>query len=567
MSEALDRLWDADASKLAHAVKRLPVAWLASVAAVGIGIMLRLVEFFRNRSLSQDEAQLALNIMNRSFDRLFGELDFNQAAPQGFLAVQKTMVEAIGESEYSLRLLPFLAGTLALVLLPFLARGVVSAPAVPLAVALFALSDPLIYYTTSSKQYAVDVLITTTVLLVGFRFGDRPYEASAVLWFAAVGATAIWLSHSSVFVLAGVSAALMVGSLARRQWRRARNVAAASGAWLVSFGVFFLTALDNVGGIQRSLSSTPGALGISGPDDVGVPTSELRTSLGAFRYVAGVPHFLERGGNDAGVAIALAVGFFCIAGLVSLVANRAEKGLALISPLVFMLIAWGLGDYPLLGRTQLFLAPIYVLLAGEGLVSLMRKARHRGARPAILVCAGIVGAALAAPAVAHTVRPRAFHEVKPVLEYIAREELAGDSVYIYYTAQPQLRYYLECGCAGSQFEAAKDAGLWPLRPGRGGPGQWAPTLRSVPPRIIVAQDRGIDPSSYISDLDSLRGRKRVWVLLPAIQQSTRTTFLRELDRRGMRLATFGVGDVGEFESAVVVYLYDMTKPTSPPAAP
>jgi hypothetical protein len=123
VSEALDRLWDADASTLAHAVKRLPVAWLASVAAVGIGIMLRLLEFFKSRSLSQDEAQLALNIMNRSFDRLFGQLDFNQAAPQGFLALQKTMVEAIGESEYSLRLLPFLAGTLALVLLPFLARG------------------------------------------------------------------------------------------------------------------------------------------------------------------------------------------------------------------------------------------------------------------------------------------------------------------------------------------------------------------------------------------------------------------------------------------------------------
>jgi hypothetical protein len=140
-----------------------------------------------------------------------------------------------------------------------------------------------------------------------------------------------------------------------------------------------------------------------------------------------------------------------------------------------MLIAWGLGDYPLLGGHSCC-APIYVLLAAEGVVSLTRKARHHGLRTAIVVSAGIVGAALAAPAVAHTVRPRAFHEMKPVLEYIAHEELAGDSVYVYYTAQPQLRYYLECGCAGSQFEAAQDAGLWPLRPGRGGQGQLAPAL-------------------------------------------------------------------------------------------
>jgi hypothetical protein len=359
----------------------------------------------------------------------------------------------------------------------------------------------------------------------------------------------------------------MVGSLTRRQWRRARNVATASGAWVVSFGVFFLTALNNVGGLQRTLSSTPGALGVSGPGGAGVPDSELRTSLGAFRYVAGVPHFLERGSNDAGVMVAMVVGVFCIAGLVSVIANRPEKGLALISPLVFMLIAWGLGDYPLLGRTQLFLAPIYVLLAAEGVVFLTKKGRHRGVRTATVISAGIVGAALAAPALAHTVRPSAFHEMKPVLEYIAREELASDIVYVFYTAQPQLRFYLECNCAGPQFEAAKDAALWPLRPGRGGPGQWAPALRSVPPRLIVAQDQGDDPSSYLSDLDSLRGRKRVWVLLPAIQQSTRATFLRELDRRGRRRAAFGVGDVGDSKSAVVVYLYDMTQPTRQPNAP
>src|SRR4030095_13262066 len=146
-------------------------------------------------------------------------------------------------------------------------------------------------------------------------------------------------------------------------------------------------------------------------------------------------------------------------------------------------------------------------------------------------------------------------EMKSVLEYLAGKELAGDSVYVYYTAQPQLRYYLECNCAGPQFEAAKDAG------------RWAPALRSVPARLIVAQDRGGDPSAYSSDLDSLRGRKRVWVLLPAIQQSTRATFLRELDRRGMRRATFGVGDVGDFQSAVVVYLYDMTRPRLLPTAP
>jgi hypothetical protein len=59
MSETtrLERRWPADASTLIHAVKRLQVAWLPAVAAVGLGIILRLVDFLRNRALSQDEAR------------------------------------------------------------------------------------------------------------------------------------------------------------------------------------------------------------------------------------------------------------------------------------------------------------------------------------------------------------------------------------------------------------------------------------------------------------------------------------------------------------------------------
>jgi hypothetical protein len=56
----------------------------------------------------------------------------------------------------------------------------------------------------------------------------------------------------------------------------------------------------------------------------------------------------------------------------------------------------------------------------------------------------------------------------------------------------------------------------------------------------------------------LRGRRRVWILLPEVENSTRESLLHELDARGTRVATFGVGDVRDFASAVVAYLYDMS---------
>ena len=57
--------------------------------AVVAGAAFRLAQYLANVSLSLDESLLALNIHHRTFSQLFDQLDFNQAAPPGFLAIQK----------------------------------------------------------------------------------------------------------------------------------------------------------------------------------------------------------------------------------------------------------------------------------------------------------------------------------------------------------------------------------------------------------------------------------------------------------------------------------------------
>jgi hypothetical protein len=51
------------------------------------------------------------------------------------------------------------------------------------------------------------------------------------------------------------------------------------------------------------------------------------------------------------------------------------------------------------------------------------------------------------------------------------------------------------------------------------------------------------------------------VLVPEVEEPTRERLLRALDRHGRLRATFGVGNVHDFATAVVVYLYDMTRPS------
>lgn len=76
---------------------------------IGFGILVRLAQYLYNRSLWNDEAALALNIVNRSYFELLQPLNYDQGAPIGFLLVEKLAVQLFGDNEYALRLFPLLS--------------------------------------------------------------------------------------------------------------------------------------------------------------------------------------------------------------------------------------------------------------------------------------------------------------------------------------------------------------------------------------------------------------------------------------------------------------------------
>ena len=53
------------------------VVWII----IGLGIILRLVQYLYNRSLWLDEASLALNVIEKSFSGLLQPLGYDQMAP------------------------------------------------------------------------------------------------------------------------------------------------------------------------------------------------------------------------------------------------------------------------------------------------------------------------------------------------------------------------------------------------------------------------------------------------------------------------------------------------------
>ncbi|HEX3460055.1 MAG TPA: hypothetical protein VHT49_04065, partial [Acidimicrobiales bacterium] len=112
---------------------------------MAIGVGLRIRQFAFHRSLWNDEASLAVNILARSFGGLTRPLAVVQGAPIGFLWMEKSATEIFGTSEYALRLVPLIAGVGSLFIFRDLASKVLPPLGSSVAVALFAVAPPLVY--------------------------------------------------------------------------------------------------------------------------------------------------------------------------------------------------------------------------------------------------------------------------------------------------------------------------------------------------------------------------------------------------------------------------------------
>src|SRR5437868_2377332 len=138
--------------------------WLMASLAVA----LRLQQYLYNRSLWLDEALMAYNLLRRSYGQLTQHLDYQLVAPFAWLFATKSSSLLFGNNELSLRLPVFVAATLGVVAVCFLAKRLLPVRAAAIAVGLFALSPALIYYSSELKPYGSDVGAAALLWLLGF---------------------------------------------------------------------------------------------------------------------------------------------------------------------------------------------------------------------------------------------------------------------------------------------------------------------------------------------------------------------------------------------------------------
>ena len=398
------------------------------LAAFAAGIFLRIWYYAGDVSLFFDECALAINVQHRSYAALSQQLSYDQAAPLGFLYILKALTGVLGFSGHALRLVPLICGLFAIGLFYLLTRQILSGWALVAANVLMCLNQTAISYCAQTKQYSLELMVAVIMLLLSRPLFD-PDCRPKVFWINAVVLGLLpWFSFTAVFVLAGISLALVLGEIWNPREGGWRRIAEA----LLLFGVLFVPIYF--------FSMRPG-----------MGNSVLRT-MWTLQYfpihdLSEAPRWLIRKVHEVS-ALTLTKGLWSIAAAIGiafgLVATILRRNLLIVAAAGGALACFGatvLQRYPFTDRFLLFLVPAFILLLTTGYqwLSEMLPGNIRLGSD-LIACAALLWCFVAALRT-YIVPPPLLDEPLKALQFVRAHWQAGDRMYATPHASPCVIYY------------------------------------------------------------------------------------------------------------------------------
>lgn len=494
-------------------VRRGPGEVAVALATVAGAVSVALA-WWRAPSFWIDEIFVALNLRDRGPLELFGELDYRQAAPIGFLLSEKMVASVAGNAERALRFLPAVAVAGAILLLPRLLRRFGGVLGVAAGCWLVVSSAPFYRHGIQAKPQSFDLAAAVVVPLLfalaverGGRTRGRAFAAAATFAF---------LGFASWVVTVGTLAGLACRPDGRRLLagdRRGRLFVALLG---VAGGVAFVLA-------RRQTSGETGGflrffwrhyLFEAGSDQGGFAAwsiAWLQRLTEEYLSLRGVAAFV--------VLAVLLTGWFTA---------LRRRGVSASAPLAIFALAFTLSAvavFPVAKRLAVFLLP----LAATGLAGVLQPlddwvaaSRRRELLGAVLITiVGMVRLSSVEPG-------KAIERPRELMGALADAIEPGDTVYVRYPAVPAWDYY-------------------------------APKL-GLPGRSIAIELGGCArerPEAYRAELAPLCGRRRVWAVFSHASSVSEheAAVARLLGAMGVERARVGAtrGGRGRLDDVAVLY--------------
>jgi glycosyltransferase involved in cell wall biosynthesis len=342
---------------------RAPVGMLLAILLLGVA--LRGFHFWSRTDLWNDEAAVATNLLNRSFLDLTRPLDLNQAAPVGYLWIEKLLGLASGMREAALRSLSLASGLLLLLATPWVLQSIAGWRTALIGTFLVAVCPEAMHYSTELKPYALDAVLSLTLLgLFHTTFHRRP---GALPCLILAGIVFPWLSLPSVFVLAATGIVLAAEAFRGKERARLAVIVGSAFVWTLGFYLQYRMTLRLNTRDPYLQSYWNFAFAPFPPTSLG----DLRWYVGKLAYV-----FVSPVGLGFRYAAALLFAF----GLAVLLFRKPAVVLLVLSCLGLVVAASAVHRYPFYGRLILFLVPLLLLPVSAGIASLLsnRSALARG---------------------------------------------------------------------------------------------------------------------------------------------------------------------------------------------
>jgi hypothetical protein len=221
-----------------------------------------------------DEEMIAINIRDRSFGELAGTLSLGQAAPYGWLVLERLLVIVFGSGERALRFVPMAFGVATLAGGVWIGRRWMSTLGAASLVFLCAMGQWVAFHALELKHYSADtcfglLLPALAAWAVEPSKPGGPHGSHRILAWWVAAALAQWVSNGALFVAPACAVVIVLAAARQRGWRGAMRAAAPGFLWLGSFAVNYVVTLGPAARsdfLQRywSTSFPPPGAGLTG---------------------------------------------------------------------------------------------------------------------------------------------------------------------------------------------------------------------------------------------------------------------------------------------------------------
>jgi hypothetical protein len=414
-----------------------------------VGLAWRVTRYLLHFPIWADEAKLCLNFLERDYLGLTRGLSQYQVAPLLFLWGELTALRLLGGSMLAMRLLPFLAGTGALLLFWRLARRALPPMAATLAVGFLAVAIWPVSMGASAKPYAFDLFMAVLLLLPAVHWLGAPGRFRCLVFLTLATPFAVFSSYPAVFVGGGVSLALVPSA-----WRNGWKSRLLWGLFNVALLAAFLANYQFAGRGQLGSSTTTGISTNQYMQGWWADGFPPLSPLAAAKWL-----LLAHTGEMMAYPIGASHGRSVLTTLLGLIGawrlwtlRRRDLLVLCAAPFALGLAASCLHRYPYgaSGRLDQYLAPAICLVAGTGASVLIERVRSPQARRGWLIAVGAFFAVLGVGGVVRDAfQPYYDAEAnwsREVMRDFRDEARSGAPIVVFNdpdTVDPVFRWYLE----------------------------------------------------------------------------------------------------------------------------